>query len=334
MGKEKRKFVTAKAREHITLTQFSGQETGDLGQELITGQVSDAETLYELAREESDTDLEEEAVELIATLGHEFSELELRALFTGEYDEGDAVCEVHSGAGGTDSQDWAEMLFNMYRKWAVGRGYSIEVVEAQEGAEAGLTTVVFVIRGRYAYGWLRAERGVHRLVRISPFDAQARRHTAFASFSVVPWIEDATEQVDIDEKDLRIDTFRSSGAGGQHVNTTDSAVRITHLPTGIVVSCQNERSQHQNKDRAMQMLAIQLVEKQRQDREDQLAAEAGESKKVEWGSQIRSYVLQPYQQVKDERSAYTSGNPEGVLDGDVSPFMEAWLRWQRAGAPS
>ena len=315
-------------------TEFSGVRDDLDTYDGLSGEVDDVEALLELAAEEGDESLEAEAVELIQSLTKRFSELELRALFTGEYDEGDAVCEVHSGAGGTDSQDWAEMLYNMYRKWAVGRGYSIEVVEAQEGAEAGLTTVVFVIRGRYAYGWLRAERGVHRLVRISPFDAQARRHTAFASFSVVPWIEDATEQVDIDEKDLRIDTFRSSGAGGQHVNTTDSAVRITHLPTGIVVSCQNERSQHQNKDRAMQMLAIQLVEKQRQDREDQLAAEAGESKKVEWGSQIRSYVLQPYQQVKDERSAYTSGNPEGVLDGDVSPFMEAWLRWQRAGAPS
>ena len=315
-------------------TEFSGVRDDLDTYDGLSSEVDDVEVLLELADEAGDESLEAEAVELIASLTRRFSELELRALFTGEYDEGDAVCEVHSGAGGTDSQDWAEMLYNMYRKWAVGRGYTIEVVEAQEGAEAGLTTAVFIIRGRYAYGWLRAERGVHRLVRISPFDAQARRHTAFASFSVVPWIEDATDQVDIDEKDLRVDTFRSSGAGGQHVNTTDSAVRITHLPTGVVVSCQNERSQHQNRDRAMQMLAIQLVELQRRDREDQLAAEAGESKKVEWGSQIRSYVLQPYQQVKDERSGYTSGNPEGVLDGQVSPFMEAWLQWQRAGAPS
>ncbi len=315
-------------------TEFSGVRDDLDTYDRLSSEIDDVETLLELGAEEDDASLEAEAGELISKLTREFSELELRALFTGEYDEGDAVCEVHSGAGGTDSQDWAEMLYNMYRKWAQGRGFSIEVLEAQEGAEAGLTTVAFIIRGRYAYGWLRAERGVHRLVRISPFDAQARRHTAFASFGVVPWIEDATDQVDIDEKDLRIDTFRSSGAGGQHVNTTDSAVRITHLPTGIVVSCQNERSQHQNKDRAMQMLAIQLVEKQRRDREDQLAAEAGDSKKVDFGSQIRSYVLQPYQQVKDERSGHTSGNPEGVLDGDVSPFMEAWLRWQRAGSPA
>ena len=187
-----------------------------------------------------------------------------------------------------------------------------------------------MIRGRYAYGWLQAERGVHRLVRISPFDSQARRHTAFASFSVVPYIEDATDQVEIDDKELRIDVFRSSGAGGQHVNTTDSAVRITHLPTGIVVSCQNERSQHQNKARAMQVLAMKLVDLERIKREQMLAGEAGENKKVEWGSQIRSYVLQPYQQVKDERSGETSGNPEGVFDGGVGQFMEAWLRWRRA----
>lgn len=293
--------------------------------------IEDAETLWELSRDENDESLETEAVELIESLRHEFSELELRALFNGQYDEGDAVCEIHSGAGGTDSQDWAEMLFFMYRKWAQGRGFDIEVSDSQQGAEAGITSAEFVIRGRYAYGLLQAERGVHRLVRISPFDSQARRHTAFASFSVWPYIEDATDQVDIDEKDLRVDVYRSSGAGGQHVNTTDSAVRVTHLPTGLVVSCQNERSQHQNKERCMQMLAIKLVELERQKREELLADEAGESKKVEWGSQIRSYVLQPYQQVKDERSGETSGNPEAVLDGAVGPFMEAWLRWRRAG---
>jgi peptide chain release factor 2 len=298
---------------------------------LATG-IDDAETLWELSREEDDASLEAEASELIESLGEEFAELELRALFTGHYDEGDAVCEIHSGAGGTDSQDWAEMLFFMYRKWAQNRGFDIEVTDSQQGQEAGVTSVEFIIRGRYAYGLLQAERGVHRLVRISPFDSQARRHTAFASFSVVPYIEDATDQVEIDEKDLRVDVFRSSGAGGQHVNTTDSAVRITHLPTGTVVSCQNERSQHQNKERCMQMLAMKLVDLERQKREEMLADEAGESKKVEWGSQIRSYVLQPYQQVKDERSGETSGNPEGVLNGDVGPFMEAWLRWRRAGS--
>ncbi len=296
----------------------------------LTGQIEDAETLFELSREEDDKSLEAEAVELIEILDHEFSELELRALFTGPYDEGDAVCEIHSGAGGTDSQDWAEMLLAMYRKWAQNRNFEFELNDVQQGQEAGITAAGFIIRGRYAYGWLQAERGVHRLVRISPFDSQARRHTAFSSFSVVPYIEDAADQVDIEERDLRVDVYRSSGAGGQHVNTTDSAVRVTHLPTGIVVSCQNERSQHQNKERCMQMLAMKLVDLERQKREEKLAEEAGESKKVEWGSQIRSYVLQPYQQVKDERSGHTSGNPDGVLNGDVGPFMEAWLRWRRA----
>ena len=321
-------------RARIVQTEFTAVKDDLQLFDRLSGQVEDAETLWELAREERDEALENEAAELISTLEAEFAELELRALFTGQYDEGDAVCEVHSGAGGTDSQDWAEMLLSMYRKWAQERGFGFEVTDVPNGQEAGITSADFVIKGRYAYGWLQAERGVHRLVRISPFDSQARRHTAFASFSVVPYIEDATDQIDIDEKDLRVDVFRSSGAGGQHVNTTDSAVRITHLPTGTVVSCQNERSQHQNKDRCMQMLAMKLVDLERQKREEKLADEAGESKKVEWGSQIRSYVLQPYQQVKDERSGYTSGNPDGVLNGTVGPFMEAWLRWRRAGAVS
>jgi peptide chain release factor 2 len=315
-------------------TEFTSvREDLDLYQRLSTG-IEDVETMVELAKEEGDEALEAEAVELISDLSSRFTELELRALFTGEYDEGDAVCEIHSGAGGTDSQDWAEMLYFMYRKWAQRRSFDFEMTSSQQGQEAGITSAEFVIRGRYAYGWLQAERGVHRLVRISPFDSQARRHTAFASFAVVPYIEDATDQVEIDDKEIRVDVFRSSGAGGQHVNTTDSAVRITHLPTGIVVSCQNERSQHQNKDRCMQMLAMKLVDLERQKRENLLAEVAGESKKVEWGSQIRSYVLQPYQQVKDERSGETSGNPEGVLDGAVDPFMEAWLRWRRATALS
>ncbi len=318
-------------RARVVQTEFTAvKDDLDLFDRL-SGEIDDGATMIDLAREESDQDLEVEAGELMGRLADEFSALQLRALFTGTYDEGDAVCEVHSGAGGTDSQDWAEMLLAMYRKWAQNRGFEFELTDSQAGQEAGITSAQFVIRGRHAYGWLQAERGVHRLVRISPFDSNARRHTAFASFGVVPYIEDAADQVDIDEKDLRVDVFRSSGAGGQHVNTTDSAVRITHLPTGIVVSCQNERSQHQNKDRCMQMLAMKLVDLEHQKRQAKLAEEAGESKKVEWGSQIRSYVLQPYQQVKDERSGFTSGNPEGVLGGEVAQFMEAWLRWRRAG---
>lgn len=311
-------------------TEFTSvKDDLDLYDHLAEG-IDEIETLCELAEEENDSDTLAEAAGLVTSLTDEFLALELRALFTGEYDEGDAVCEIHSGAGGTDAQDWAQMLFEMYRRWADKRGFSFEVTEWQEGQEAGVSSVGFTIRGRHAYGLLQAERGVHRLVRISPFDSQARRHTAFASFSVWPDIPDATDQVQIEDKELRIDVFRSSGAGGQHVNTTDSAVRITHLPTGIVVSCQNERSQHQNKDRCMQMLSIRLVELERQKREAELSAAAGSSLSTEWGSQIRSYVLQPYQQVKDERSGLTSGNPEGVLDGAVDPFIEAWLRWRRA----
>ena len=299
----------------------------------LESQISDVETLLELGREEGDEGLIGEAEQLIEVLKEEFSQLELRALYTGEYDEGDALCEIHSGAGGTDSQDWAEMMFKMYKRWADIKGFDCAIDEWSQGQEAGITSATFTISGRYAYGMLQAERGVHRLVRISPFDSQARRHTAFSSFSVWPVIPDAANQVDIDDKDLRVDVFRSSGAGGQHVNTTDSAVRVTHLPTGIVVSCQQERSQHQNKERCMQQLASKLVDLEHQKRQDELAEEAGQSKSTEWGSQIRSYVLQPYQQVKDERSGYTSGNPDGVLTGGaVAEFMEAWLRWRRAGA--
>lgn len=295
--------------------------------------ISDVEILWELGKEEGDEASVVEAEKMIEDLAGEFSRLELRALFTGIYDEGDALCEIHSGAGGTDSQDWAEMMFKMYKRWADAKGFTCTIEDWSQGQEAGITAATFTISGRYAYGMLQAERGVHRLVRISPFDSQARRHTAFSSFSVWPVIEDAANQVDIDDKDLRVDVFRSSGAGGQHVNTTDSAVRITHLPTGIVVSCQQERSQHQNKDRCMQQLASKLVDLEHQKREEKLAEEAGASKSTEWGSQIRSYVLQPYQQVKDERSGFTSGNPDAVLGaGAVDEFMEAWLRWRRAGA--
>jgi len=298
--------------------------------ERLSGRIDDAATLAELAREELDESQEPEIAEAIAQLEREFSELELRALFTGEYDEFDAVCEVHSGAGGTDSQDWAEMLLRMYVRWAERRGFDVELDEVSAGQEAGITTATFIVKGRYAYGLMRSEHGVHRLVRISPFDSNARRHTAFAGVTVIPFIENATDEVEIDEKDLRIDTYRSSGAGGQHVNVTDSAVRITHLPTGIVTSCQNERSQLQNKNRAMQILAVKLMERRREEEKAKVAEIAGEQRAAEWGSQIRSYVLQPYQQVKDLRSNVEIGNVEGVLDGDLDSLMEGFLRWERA----
>ncbi len=240
--------------------------------------------------------------------------------------------EIHAGAGGTDAQDWAEMLVRMYSRWAERRGFAVEVDEVTEGQEAGILSATFIVKGRYAYGWLSAERGVHRLVRISPFDSQARRQTSFASLEVTPLLDDDTE-VEIDEKDLRVDTYRSSGAGGQHVNKTDSAIRLTHLPTGVVVSCQNERSQHQNRARAMQILAAKLAERARLERQAELDALSGSRSDNAWGSQIRSYVQAPYQLVKDLRTDFETGNVEAVLDGDLDGFMEAELRRQRAANP-
>ena len=262
----------------------------------------------------------------IADLDRRLRALELRSLFAGDYDDGDAVAEIHAGAGGTDAQDWAEMMLRMYTRWAERRGFEIEVEEATPGQEAGLLSATFIVKGRYAFGLLAAERGVHRLVRISPFDAQHRRQTSFASLDVVPFLEDVSDEVDIDEKDLRIDTYRSSGAGGQHVNKTDSAVRLTHLPTGIVVSCQNQRSQHQNKAKAMQVLGAKLAERQRAEHQATLDQLSGDRTDNAWGNQIRSYVLAPYQLVKDLRTNEETGNVEAVLDGDLDDFIEAELR--------
>lgn len=296
----------------------------------LTQEVEDVETMVELAAEDADSGLDDEITEALASLTREFDDLELRALFTGEWDEKDAVCQIQSGEGGTDAQDWASMLLSMYKRWADSRGLDFEVIAISEGAEAGITSAEFMVKGRRAYGMLRSEHGVHRLVRISPFNKEAKRQTAFASMSLVPFFEEVADEVEIDEGDLRIDTYRSSGAGGQHVNVTDSAVRITHLPTGVVVSCQNERSQHQNKDRAMQMLAARLLDLEHQKREEELAAISGEAKKVGFGSQIRSYVMQPYQMVKDLRSEHETGNVDSVLGGDIDQFIEAYLRWMRA----
>ncbi len=297
--------------------------------ELLAGlaeKLSDAETLNELIEEEADDSLRPEVEEGIADLDRRLRTLELRSLFAGDYDDGDAVAEIHAGAGGTDAQDWAEMMLRMYSRWAERRGFEIEVEEATPGQEAGLLSATFIVKGRYAFGLLAAERGVHRLVRISPFDAQHRRQTSFASLDVVPFLEDVSDEVEIDEKDLRIDTYRSSGAGGQHVNKTDSAVRLTHLPTGIVVSCQNQRSQHQNKAKAMQVLGAKLAERQRAEHQATLDQLSGDRTDNAWGNQIRSYVLAPYQLVKDLRSNEETGNVEAVLDGDLDDFIEAELR--------
>jgi peptide chain release factor 2 len=300
----------------------------------LTEGIEDAETLVEMAVEAGDDSLEPEIGEAVESLSGRFDDLELRSLFSGQYDEGDAVCHVQSGAGGTDAQDWAEILLRMYTRWADRRGFQLQVESVSEGTEAGISSVEFVVRGRYAFGLLQAERGVHRLVRISPFNKEAKRQTAFASLQVVPFFDEMVDEVDIDESDLRIDTYRSSGAGGQHVNVTDSAVRITHLPTGIVTSCQNERSQHQNKDKAMQMLAARLLDLERQKRDAEIASIGGEKLVVDFGSQIRSYVLQPYQMVKDLRTEHEVGDVASVLDGDLDGFMESYLRWSRSNANS
>ncbi len=301
----------------------------------LARQFEDLRDLYDIAVEESDDSVEAELDSGVGALSKIFDDLELRSLYIGEHDERDAVCEIHAGEGGTDAQDWAQMMVRMYQRWSERRGFDFELDEVTEGQEAGILSATFIVRGRYAYGLLSAERGVHRLYRISPFDSQARRQTSYAALDVVPFLEDLSDEVTIDEKDLRIDTYRSQGAGGQHVNVTDSAVRLTHLPTGIVVSCQNERSQHQNKAKAMQILAAKLAERQREERRAELAALAGPQHRVSRAGQfIRAYVLAPYQKVKDERTEYETGNVDAVLDGDLDQFMESWLRWRRATGES
>jgi peptide chain release factor 2 len=277
-----------------------------------------------------DGDMAAEIAASLVPLRSELARLEEEALFTGEYDAGDAVVTIHAGAGGTDSQDWAEILLRMYLRWAESRGFQTELIEASPGEEAGLKSATFTARGDSAYGLFKAERGVHRLVRLSPFDQAHRRHTSFAQVIVSPLLTDdsATE---IDEADLRIDTYRASGAGGQHVNKTDSAVRITHIPTGIVVQCQNERSQTSNKQTALRILRSRLAEREAEEREAELAKERGAVQEADFGSQIRSYVLHPYQQVKDLRTGHEVGNAQGVLDGDLDGFVHSYLLARAAG---
>ena len=295
----------------------------------LTAKIDDAEVLLELADEAGDEVARKEALEELAEVSSELDALELESLYFDEYDESDAILSVHAGAGGVDAQDWAEMLARMYQRFLSDSGFTYTVEEVTEGEEAGIKSATFSVKGDRAYGTLEAERGVHRLVRISPFDSQARRHTSFAGVVVVPDLGDQAK-VEIDEDDLRIDTYRSQGAGGQHVNTTDSAVRITHIPSGIVVQCQNERSQLQNKARAMAILQSRLAERARQERQAHLEELRGDQGEAAWGRQIRSYVLQPYQMVKDLRTEHEVGNVQGVLDGDLMGFVEAYLRWRRA----
>ena len=280
--------------------------------------------LVALGEEEGDEHVVAEAETALARLRQEAHTREVEALLSGEADANDAYVEIHAGAGGTESQDWAQMLERMYVRWAEGRDYKVEVIGEHYGEEAGVKSATVLIKGSNAYGWLKTESGVHRLVRISPFDSNARRHTSFASVTVYPAVDDTIE-IEIDEKDVRIDTYRSSGAGGQHVNTTDSAVRLTHLPTGIVVQCQNERSQHKNRATAWSMLRARLYEAELKRREEEAQAAAAAKSEIGFGHQIRSYVLQPYQLVKDLRTGVESTNPSAVLDGDIDRFIEAAL---------
>jgi len=294
--------------------------------------LEDLTVLNDLAREEDDTDTAAEVGAGLEGLRRQLTELEIRVLLSGEHDSRDAVVTVHAGAGGTDSQDWAETLLRMLLRWTERRGFKVDLHDEQEGEEAGIRSATFTVHGVRAYGLLHAERGVHRLVRISPFDSQNRRHTAFASVDVVPILDELDDEVTIADDDLRVDVYRSSGPGGQGVNTTDSAVRLTHLPTGIVISCQNERSQLQNKATAMTLLKAKLAELEREKREVELSAVRGEQREVAWGSQIRSYVLHRYPLVKDHRTGEETGNTSAVLDGDIDDFITAYLQWRARGA--
>lgn len=293
----------------------------------LTGTLDDAEVLLDLAAEEGDDAVTAEVVEMLLGAEQDLAALETESLFFGPYDDLPAIFSVHAGAGGVDAQDWAEMMLRMYLRYLERKGLDVEVDEVTPGDEAGIKSATITVKGDHAYGVLEGERGVHRLVRISPFDAAHRRHTSFAGVDVIPEVQET--EVEINKDELKVETFRSSGAGGQHVNVTDSAVRLTHLPTGIVVVCQAERSQLQNRNRAMAILRARLAETRRQEQREQLDEIRGDQEAAAWGRQIRSYVLQPYQMVKDLRTGLEVGNVQGVLDGDLDPFVESYLQWRR-----
>lgn len=288
-------------------------------------QQENLEISLELLREEMDADLKTEVEEELSTFLNELKDFELKMILSDTYDKNNAILEIHPGAGGTESQDWGSMLLRMYQRYADKKGYKVEMLDYQAGEEAGIKSVTLLIKGLNAYGYLKAEKGVHRLVRISPFDASGRRHTSFVSVDVMPEMNDDIE-IDIRPEDLKIDTYRATGAGGQHINTTDSAVRITHLPSGIVVTCQSQRSQLKNREQAMQMLKTKLYQKEQEEKEQELAAIRGEQKEIGWGSQIRSYVFHPYSMVKDHRTEVETGNTQAVMDGEIDDFINAYLR--------
>jgi len=285
----------------------------------------DIETLLELAESEEDESLSDEIQGELSKLEKELDQLEFRLMLNGPHDRNNAILEIHSGAGGTESQDWADMLLRMYLRWCESKGFRTEIIDMLQGDEAGIKSVTVMVTGEYAYGYLRAEIGVHRLVRLSPFDANHRRHTSFASVSVIPEIEDNVD-IQINESDLRIDTFRSGGPGGQHVNKTDSAVRITHIPTGIVAQCQSERSQHKNRETAMKVLRARLYELEMQKKSEEMAKIQGEKRDIAFGSQIRSYVFHPYRMIKDLRTGVEFGDVDRIMDGDLDPFITAYLK--------
>lgn len=291
-------------------------------------ELDEAELLLELGMSEGDEATLKEVDHSLDALLERVGIVELECMFTGEHDASNAMLTIHAGAGGTEAQDWVSILLRMYLRWAEAKGFPTEMLDLQPGDEAGVKSATIMITGHNAYGLLRSEMGIHRLVRISPFDASGRRHTSFASVFIFPELDDDI-QVDVNDKDLRIDTYRASGAGGQHVNKTSSAIRITHLPTGIVVQCQNERSQHRNRDTAMKMLKARLYEKEHEAQKEQHQEISGEKKEIAWGSQIRSYVMQPYRLIKDHRTNFEMGNVDSVLDGNLDPFIKAYLLWQR-----
>lgn len=291
----------------------------------LESRFTDAEVMLELLEEDEDEETAQELKEEVEAISQDLDKLELKLMLGGKHDRNNAILSIHPGAGGTESQDWASMLLRMYQRWAERKGYKVEVLDLLPGDEAGIKSATLLISGDYAYGYLKAESGVHRLVRISPFDANRRRHTSFASVSVIPEIEDEVD-VEVKDEDLRIDTFRAGGPGGQHVNRTDSAVRIVHIPTGITVQCQSERSQHRNRELAMKVLKARLYEYYRQKQEEELAKLRGERKDIAFGNQIRSYVFHPYKLVKDLRTGVETGNVDAVMDGEIDMFIEAYLK--------
>lgn len=310
------------------------QETTNLKDEVETWQtlknkLDDVQVIWELAMEEDDSSLEEEIQTTLEKVQSEIEKLELNLLLGGEYDANNAILSIHAGAGGTEAQDWAQMLLRMYTRYCERSGFKADIVDFQDGDEAGVKSVTMQITGHNAYGYLKAEKGVHRLVRISPFDSNARRHTSFAAIDVMPEISDDVD-INLDPADIKVDTFRASGAGGQHINKTDSAVRMTHLPTGIVVQCQNQRSQIQNREVCMQLLRAKLFELEEQKKADLKQEISGEQQKIEWGSQIRSYVFHPYNMVKDHRTSVETGNVQAVMDGDLDKFIEGYLRKEQS----